>query len=60
MEYSKKIMDLVESWINGNRTHVRTVAKKELSKKGVASLTLAIGEFDSKEQAHKFAELLTQ
>lgn len=55
MNYSADIMELVESWINGNRTFVREQAKK-LNKAKLARLVLAIQENDSTEQAQKFID----
>lgn len=55
MNYSEDIMELVDSWINGNRSYVRDRAKK-MSKVKLARLTLAIAERDSAEQAHKFVD----
>lgn len=55
MNYSKDIIELVESWMYGNRTWVREQAKK-LRKPKLARLTMAISEIDSPEQAHKFID----
>lgn len=52
-----KLMELVESWINGNRSYVREQARK-LSSKDVYHLASLIEEHDSKEQAVKFIDLL--
>lgn len=51
---NKELNELVESWINGNRSYVRDQVRNNADAR--AKLALLIAEYDNKEQAKKFLE----